>query len=281
MLKDASIEKIKLEKIIDCKPVWEKKYFFVFWTCCSDQIDQTAILCFLTFQRMSSAILDDWTPDESAAAKSSQGIKPRKLSFIAQCIVSDDHLYGLFCEMHLGWMALFGHSICWKGSFGRGSAACYAWPTCPAAERVPKKKKAPTQQKCQHPAVQSCQRAPGRQQGGRQAGRRITCRVSRSSWDSSWRKRQPLGSSIFQLLWWLQLMQSHGWWSDTAVLLWFFLQLPPLLSAGWAGCCVCPAPGRARAAWKHPAAQAVGVERAARQAAFYSCQIAGNRIDPI
>lgn len=33
----------------------------------------------------------------------------------------------------------------------------------------------------------------------------------------------------------------------------------------WAQCCVCPAPGRARAAWKSPAAQAVGVERAARQ----------------
>lgn len=46
----------------------------------------------------------------------------------------------------------------------------------------------------------------------------------------------------------------------------FSLQLPPILSTGWAGCCVCPAPGRARAAWKHPAAQAVGVERAARQA---------------
>lgn len=168
MLKDASIEKIKLEKIIDCKPVWEKKYFFVFWTCCSDQIDQTAILCFLTFQRMSSAILDDWTPDESAAAKSSQGIKPRKLSFIAQCIVSDDHLYGLFCEMHLGWMALFGHSICWKGSFGRGSAACYAWPTCPAAERVPKKKKPPPSRSV---STQPCRAASVRLGGSRVEGR--------------------------------------------------------------------------------------------------------------
>lgn len=33
-------------------------------------------------------------------------------------------------------MALFGHSICFKDSFGRVCAACSAWPTCPAAGRV-------------------------------------------------------------------------------------------------------------------------------------------------
>lgn len=103
----------------------KKKCFFEFSTCSSNQIDQTAILCncFLTFQRMSSAILDDWAPDESAAAKSSQRIKLRELSFIAQCIVRDDHLHGL-----LGWMALFGHSICLQACFGRVCAACCACP---------------------------------------------------------------------------------------------------------------------------------------------------------
>lgn len=61
MLKAASIEKIKLEKNIDCKPAWVKKWFFEFSTCSNDQNDQTAILfsLFLTFQRMSSTILAD------------------------------------------------------------------------------------------------------------------------------------------------------------------------------------------------------------------------------
>lgn len=62
MLKAASIEKIKMEKIMILPNLlWQKNYFFEFSTCSSDQIDQRAILCncFLTFQRMSSAILDD------------------------------------------------------------------------------------------------------------------------------------------------------------------------------------------------------------------------------
>lgn len=113
-------------------------------------------------------------------------------------------------------------------------------------------------QKCQHPAGRGGSRVEGRQGSTSHA-------VPPDSPEIPPGRREPLGSSIFQLLQWLQLMQSRGWWSGTAALLRFFLQLPPPLRAGWAGCCVCPAAGWARATWKHPAAQAVAVERAARQ----------------
>jgi len=104
-------------------------------------MNQTATLCkrFLAFLRMSPAVLDHPAPDERVATKSSQRIKPSKLSFLTQCSMREMFeavKHGPFCETPTGWAALFGHFTRSRSSFGRVRAACGAWPTRPAVGRV-------------------------------------------------------------------------------------------------------------------------------------------------
>lgn len=107
-------------------------------SCPGDQIHQTTTLCkhFLASLRMSPAAQDGWAPEEGAAAKSAQWLKVNKLSCLTQCNMRE--LFGmvkhsLFYEMLLGWVALFGHFVCSKSSFGRVRAGCWARLPCPAA----------------------------------------------------------------------------------------------------------------------------------------------------
>lgn len=98
--------------------------------------------------------------------------------------VWDDHLYGPFCEMHLGQIVLFGHFICSQNSFGRVCAACSAWPTCPAARQgFERSRKAPAKAKTLAPS-RAEQLGSAWEAVGWKAGTGCsTCHVSRSSGD--------------------------------------------------------------------------------------------------
>lgn len=77
--------------------------------------------------------------------------------------------------MLLGWTVLFGHCICSKNSLGRVHACCHA------RQSFKHRCKAPSEAKASAP---SRAEQPGRQRGGRRAGRCSTRHISTSSRDS-------------------------------------------------------------------------------------------------
>lgn len=145
-------------------------------------------------------------------------------------------------------MVLFGHSICLKDFFGRVCAACYAWPTCPAAGRVSNPAKSPHQSRSV--STQPCRAGgmclggssvEGSQGGARHAVFPDSPEIPAGGRDSLWAHlyfNYFSDCSLRRAMAGGQIQQHRSGFS---------LQLPRILSTGWAGCCVCPAPGRARA----------------------------------